>query len=199
MSNTQKNHLVLIDKEQYILDGTLISIGEMKGINKKAKLDEQSVNACVQDYKQNVILKGMAFGSLQPEVKAQLKDEISEEELLNLTNSYGLTANYEEEEISEDEVAFQVLDMMFDRENARIFGRIQVLDTPEGIKAKEKINRGMICYISSSGVDDVIDRDKRFNLRTTGRWEFIHKFHRIKGGWKMSFIGEEKIYQSDLK
>jgi phage terminase large subunit len=58
--------------------------------------------------------------------------------------------------------------------------------------ARKNIEMGLQCYISSSGVEDVVTRDKKVPL--TQDFAFVHKFQRFREGWKLSFIGRGGEY-----
>jgi len=184
------NQLINVDKDNYIFDGTLCVIEELTGIHAAAKLNEDSVIKTVAEYKKTRIDRGIAFGSLQQDVVVDTDDEISDDDLKNVNNfNIKLNQDFEEEELTEDDIAFQIIDMVYDKTNRRILGRIVILDTPQGLKARKKIDEGLMCYISSSGIKDVVERDKSVNPDHMGRWAFSHRLKSFKEGWKLSFIG----------
>lgn len=195
--------LKLIDKENYILDGTLFFIEERKGIHQGARLDEKSVRQTVAEYKHQKIDKGIAFGVLEKTIVQDTKDEVSDEEMERLNSSFNpkdnfeihIDQDFEQKQMSEEDIAFQILDIMYDQPNRRVVGRIQLLETPKGMEARSKIDQGLICYISSSGVEDVVVRDKSIDPRRTGgKWAFLHKLQAFKEGWKLSFLGRGQGY-----
>lgn len=200
---TAHHTLRLIDKENYILDGTLFFIEERKGIHQGARLDEQSVRKTVAEYKHTKIDKGVAFGVLEKTILQDTKDEVSLEDMDRLNANFNPKDNFEihidqdfdRKEMSEEDVAFQILDIMYDQPNRRVVGRIQLLETAKGMEARKKIDQGLICYISSSGVEDVVVRDKSVDPRRTGgKWAFLHKLQAFKEGWKLSFLGRGQGY-----
>jgi hypothetical protein len=202
-TNTVQNVLQLIDKNNYILDGTLFVIEQLKGIHQDAKLDEQSVRQTVAEYKHSRVDRGMAFGVLENKIIQDTRDELSEEQMLKLNSEFNpkdnfeihIDQDFEEKELNEENVAFQILDIMYDQPNRRVVGRIQLLDTSKGMEARSKIEQGLKCYISSSGVEDVVVRDKSVDPRITGgKWAFLHKLQSFKEGWKLSFIGRGDGY-----
>ena len=200
MSNQPKvqNLLKVIDHENYILDGTLCVIEQRKGVYQNAKLDEQSVRQTVGEYKQSKVDKGVSFGVLEKSMIQDTKDEISEQDMAKVNATFNpkehfeihIDQDFEEKQLSEDDIAFQILDMMYDKDNRRVVGRIQLLDTPQGMIARKKVDEGLKCFISSSGVEDVVVRDKSVDPRMFGnKWAFLDKLQSFKEGWKLSFIG----------
>ncbi|MDG1950536.1 MAG: hypothetical protein P8J32_07025 [bacterium] len=191
--NRPSNNLTLLDKENYILDGTLMVIDQLKGEYKNAKLDVNSVKQTIFEYKRTKVDRGIAYGVLEDKMIQDKEDEISEQEMAKVSEfDIKLAQDWEEEELSEEDIAFQIMDMMFDAGRRRIVGRIHILDTPKGMIARENIDRGLKCYISSSGIEDVVARDKSVPL--TVDFAFLHKFQSFKEGWKLSFIGRGGEY-----
>lgn len=187
------NNLTVLDKENYILDGTLLIIDQLTGEYKNAKLDKNSVKQTIFEYKRTKVDRGIAFGVLEKSMVADRKDELSEQELENITDfNIKLAQDWEEEVLNEDDIAFQIMDMMYDDEGRRIIGRIHILDTPQGLIARKNIEMGLKCYISSSGIEDVVTRDKSVPLEVD--FAFLHKLQSFKEGWKLSFIGRGGEY-----
>jgi hypothetical protein len=187
------NNLTILDKENFILDGTLMVIDQLKGEYKNAKLDVNSVKQTILEYKRTKVDRGLAFGVLEDKMIQDKEDEISDKDLANVNDfNIKLEQDWEEVELKEEDIAFQIMDMMYDASGRRIVGRIHILDTPQGLVARQNIERGQHCYISSSGIEDVVARDKSIPLEVD--FAFLHKFQSFKEGWKLSFIGRGGEY-----
>lgn len=181
-------NLLLIDKENYILDGVLFSIP-----NKNIPISNESVIKTVARYKENAVDKGNAFGLLDKQISSDVTDEVDEQVILDMRKQDPTllimaldqpAADSEREVIAEEEAAFQILDILYDQENKKIMGRIHLLDTHEGRLARKKIDEGNICYISKGIVEEAIDPDRTI----TNRISLIQKIIEIKGGWRLLFI-----------
>jgi hypothetical protein len=91
-----------------------------------------------------------------------------------------------EEIISPPDAAFQILDMMYDPEEKKIFGRIYALDTEAGREMKYNIDMGKKCFISQSNIEMITDRERA----NTNILLVKQKMRFIRGGWRISFDDE---------
>ena len=179
--------LVVVDKENYVLDGVLYEIPLLD-----KPLGELSVERAVAFYKNRLVEPGQAFGKLDIPIAESKQDEMPHEEFVQfvrqdpveVAKNLSIDEFFDEEEyVHPNEAAFQVLDIMYDADGRTIFGRIHLLLTQSGRYARAQVDAGMKCVISQAQIDEVVDNAARaqngFSLKQIMR--------KIRGGWRVAF------------
>lgn len=185
--------MVVVDKENYVLDGVLYAFPQMD-----VPLDETSAERSVTVYKQKLVDKGLAYGALHHVMEENRQDDMP----MEVFNEYVLQDPIDavqslhwDDEGDEEELlhpmnsAFQVIDIMFDPDGRNIVGRIHVLDTVQGKIVRSNIDANMKCMITQATIDEVVDRDRS----VLNAWVMRHIVRKVKGGWRMSFEKNETV------
>lgn len=183
--------MTVVDKENYVLDGTIYEIPLLN-----APLNEQSAERAVQHYKTKMVDAGIAFGKLDKALQESIDDEMSRVEFesykmqdpISVAQSLEIHGGFDDEEIiNQADAAFQLLDILFDPDSRTIIGRIQLLDTPSGRIARACVDANKRCVVSQASVDEVVDnRD-----RQRGGFFLNQIIRKVRGGWRLSFENEE--------
>ena len=185
--------MVLVDHENYVLDGVLYEFPQME-----VPLDMMSAERAITVYKQKLVDKGIAFGSLDYVMEENRQDEMPKDQFDQYVMQDPIDAvqALQWDDVSDDEeflhplnAAFQVIDIMFDEDGRNIVGRIHVLDTMQGKVMKANIDANMKCMITQASIDEVMDRDRK----VTNAWVMRHIVRKVKGGWRMSFERNETV------
>lgn len=187
--------LELVDPINYLLDGALLHIEkEKKTFGRITHLDIRSAYSAVEEYKRRFIDRGVAFGELEPVLFQDTNDEIDYDVVQNMESmQIQIPQDFEEpHEIQEHDAAFKIVEIFYNQDDSIVYGRIQILNTPQGMVAQEKISRGMRCYISSLGLSDVIDKNRQVNHDYA--MVFNYKIHELRGGWRLAFVGRGGEY-----
>lgn len=189
--------LTLIDKDRYVLDGVIYEIPLLDRI----PLNELSVERAVAHYKNRVVVPGHAFGKLDLPIQESIDNDMSMEEYapysmqdpIAIAQHLSIDGTFDDEEVlSPQESAFQLTDIIYDKEGRNILGRIELMNTPSGNVAMDKIDAGMKCVMSQASVDEVVDNKER------GRGFVLNQIIRkIRGGWRISFEQEETANEQD--
>ena len=139
--------LVVIDPEEYILEGEFEKLRAVEG----TFLDEENILAAIDQYKTNYVDQGLALG------------ELNEGFLVMPTIvEYG-GEMVEAEQVSEEQKdpAFMIIDIYWDRDMRAICGKIILLDTEDGDKAKKAIAQGIETFMSASQTELYTVMDKK--------------------------------------
>jgi len=130
--------LTIIDLENFIMEGEF----ERFKSPPKATLDINSIIRAANDYNTNHVKKGFAFG--------------------HLNDGFLLIPTDKGEKVDETQnaPAFMVVDVEWNSAKKGIVGKIMILDTPDGLKIKESVQKGMHCYISGSETTAGVTVDK---------------------------------------
>lgn len=185
--------MTLVDRENYVLDGVLYKFPQME-----VPLDILSAERAVAVYKQKLVDQGMSFGLLEQIIQENTQDDMPMEQFTEFIMQDPIDAvqslQWEDHGDSEEivfpsQAAFQVLDIMLDEDDKSIVGRIQILETPQGMIARANIDRNMKCMITQATIDEVVDRDRKIQHA----WIMRHIVRKVKGGWRMSFEQNETV------
>ncbi len=185
--------LVLVDKDNYVLDGVMHEFPLLD-----VPLDLASAERSVVYYKQKLVDKGIAFGTLDNVLEENRQDEMLFQDYVEYSMQDPIDAvqalqwgevNDDEEILSPTSAAFQVLDILFDQDSKSILGRIHIMDTPSGRAARAQVDANMKCMVTQVSIDEIVDRDRRINDGFVLR-QFIRK---LKGGWRISFEKNETV------
>lgn len=130
--------LLVIDREEYVLEGEFERIKTQSGV----MLDEENVLAAIEQYKVDYVDQGLALGVLN-------------EGFLVMPTEDG------EQVVEEDkDPAFMIIDIYWNRDERSICGKLILLDTDGGEKAKAAINQGVECFMSVSKTETYTTMDK---------------------------------------
>ena len=185
--------MVLVDEENYILDGVLYEFPQMD-----VPLDELSAERAVAVYKQKLVDNGVAYGALDSVIQESRQDDMPQELFVDyvLQDPVDVVQTLQWEDVGDNEeilhpanAAFQVLDIMFDPDQRNIVGRIHVLDTPQGMVMRRNIDANMRCMMTQASVDEVVDRDRR----VANAWVMRQIVRKVRGGWRVSFEQSETV------
>lgn len=108
----------------------------------RASLDKDSIMRAVNEFNINFVKKGLAFGHLNDGfliIPTEIGEKVDE---------------------TENSPAFMIVDVEWNPAKKGVKGKILILDTPDGIKIKEGVKKGMNCYISGSKTTDSSALDK---------------------------------------
>ncbi len=187
--------MILVDKENYILDGVLYTVPQVQ-----APLDMFSAERAVAYYKSRLIDSGRAFGKMDAPIIESEQSDMSMDEFIPYSLQDPIAAAqalswdddvYNEEVLNPNDATFQILEMLFDRESKSILGRIHLLNTASGRMARSFVDQGYKCLITKAEVDEVVDRDRTYANDFV--WHQIVR--KIRGGWRISFEQEETVKQ----
>jgi len=185
--------LLLIDKENYVLDGVLYTLP----LSEAPPLDEVSVEKAVAYYKKKLVDADLAYGKLEEAIQESVENDMSIEEYeqyatqdpIAIAANQTIDGTFDDEEILHpNESAFQLLDILYDRESRTIIGRIYLLDTPAGRYAKSRVDAGMHCVVTQAYVDEVVDNKARGHGFVLNK-----KVRKIRGGWRIAFENQETL------
>ncbi len=204
-------YLTVVDKENYVLDGVVFEIPQYSSTREDVKvvLDEASIYNAVARYK-GFVAQGLAFGKIDRGIPEDYSDEISADEYnviasLNPYEAMKLVLNEQtpmedmEEKMPYERAAFQVIDFDYDSANKTLVARFYVLDTPEGLEMKQYIDQGRRCLLTKFQIEFVEDKDNRTHDEF-GRelLLFISRLKMIKGGWRVSFEGDDNVERGQV-
>lgn len=199
-------YLTVVDKENYVLDGVVFEIPQYTSqrTDVKVALDEASIYNAVGRYKA-FVAQGNAYGKIDRGIPEDYSDEISAEDynVIASLNPYDamkiammdqLPEEAVEERIPIERAAFQIIDFDYDSENKKLLARMYVLDTQEGMEMKMYIDQGKKCILTKAQVEFVEDRDQRTHDEFGREFLlFISRLKSIKGGWRVSFEGDDNV------
>ena len=176
------------DPSQYIFDGVLVKFDKViYGIDMNAEIDHTSINNCVDQYKQTYIDKNAAFGSITNFLESDEEHEIPFGDLSLIKDGPEFyEAKFDERDLAltDQEKAFQILDLIYDEDRCILFGRIMFLDTQYGRQAKELIDGGSSFSTSDFLIDNTIETEKNNHYMP----RILYRANKMLNFWKIFFI-----------
>ena len=170
----------------YIYDGILIKFDKViLGMDINAEIDHSSIKRAVKDYKDTFVVSEKSFGGLSNKMESDESHELPNGDLSYIKDdSNAYKAEIKEEILSENERAFQILDIIYDEDRSILFGRILFLDTRIGKFAKECIDNNMSFSISKTSIDNTMDLEKDGSYMP----KMWYRVTEIKNYWEIFFI-----------